>query len=62
MVHGLSPSVACGIKPVSPALAGRFFTSEPPGKLPNLDFLNLEMYYLFKKKNNIFQVNEFKVS
>ena len=22
-----------GIKPVSPALAGRFFTTEPPGKL-----------------------------
>ena len=23
-----------GIKPVSPALAGRFFTTEPPGKWP----------------------------
>ena len=23
-----------GIKPISPALAGRFFTTEPPGKLP----------------------------
>ena len=26
-----------GIKPVSPALAGGFFTTEPPGK-PSLDF------------------------
>ena len=25
-----------GIKPISPALAGRFFTTEPPGKLPEL--------------------------
>ena len=25
-----------GIKPASPALAGRFFTSEPPGKLPDI--------------------------
>ena len=24
------------IKPTSPALAGRFFTTEPPGKLPEL--------------------------
>jgi len=24
-----------GIKPVSPALAGRFFTTEPPGKHPH---------------------------
>ena len=28
-----------GIKPVSPALAGRFFTTEPPGK-PKSDFKN----------------------
>ena len=31
-----------GIKPVSPALAGRFFTTEPPGKpiTPDLNKLN----------------------
>ena len=40
MVHGLSFSSACvnlpgpGTEPVSPALAGGFFTVEPPGKLP----------------------------
>ena len=28
-----------GIKPVSPALAGRFFTAEPPGK-PIISYLN----------------------
>ena len=28
-----------GIKPVSPALTGRFFTTEPPGK-PNRDILD----------------------
>ena len=28
-----------GIKPASPALAGRFFTTDPPGK-PGLEVLN----------------------
>ena len=38
VAHGLNCSVACGtfpesgIGPVSPVLAGRFFTTEPPGK------------------------------
>ena len=37
VAHRLSCSAACGssgsgIEPVSPALAGRFFTAEPPGK------------------------------
>ena len=39
MTHGLSCSRACGIfldqagnEPVSPTLAGRFFTTEPPGR------------------------------
>ena len=38
MVHGLSCPTARGglpgpgIKPVSPTVAGRFFTTEPPGK------------------------------
>ena len=39
VVHGLSRSAACGIfldqifiEPVSPALAGRFFSTGPPGK------------------------------
>ena len=31
-----------GVKPVSPALAGGFFTTEPPGKL-SLESLNLKM-------------------
>ena len=32
VVHGLSCFKGCGIEPVSPALAGRFLTTEPPGK------------------------------
>ena len=38
VVQGLSCSEACGnllrsgIEPVSPVLAGKFFTTEPPGK------------------------------
>ena len=41
VVHGLSCSAACGdlpgsgIGPVCPALLGRFFTTELPGKLPD---------------------------
>ena len=44
VAHGLSCSVACGIfldqgsNPVSPALAGRFFTTRPPGKLSEVKF------------------------
>ena len=38
----VSCSMACGIlpwiKPVSPALAGGFFTTEPPGKPPERNF------------------------
>ena len=48
MAHGLSGSSACGVfldqgwmEPVSPALAGGFFTTEPPGKLPSLQFSNV---------------------
>ena len=32
VVHGLSCFKGYGIKPVSPELAGRFSTTEPPGK------------------------------
>ena len=31
LLQGISPNP--GIEPASPALAGRFFTAEPPGKL-----------------------------
>ena len=44
VAHGPSCPAACGIfpglKPVSPALAGRFSTTAPPGK-PILHFLNV---------------------
>ena len=32
MLHGMWDPPGSGIKPVPPALAGRFFTTEPPGK------------------------------
>ena len=32
VAHGLSCFKGCGIEPVSPELAGRFSTTEPPGK------------------------------
>ena len=39
-----------GIKPVSPALAGKFFTTEPPGKAINLltfaKYIGLKLYLL----------------
>ena len=38
-VHGLSCSATCGIFPdqgSSPALAGGFFTTEPPGRSPDV--------------------------
>ena len=45
-----------GIKPVSPALAGRFFTTEPPEKLLN----NLFKWKIFKclGENNIMHPQE----
>ena len=53
VVCGLRCSVACGnlpglgIKPMSPALAGRFFTTEPPGgpKTVHLDAAHLLSQY-----------------
>ena len=31
-----------GIEPMFPALAGGFFTTEPPGKPPELTFINYQ--------------------
>ena len=39
-----------GIKRVSPALAGAFFTSEPPGKPVNTSYMS---YLLFRFKDGI---------
>ena len=58
VVHGLSCSVVCGIglpqsgiKPVSPALAGRFFTTKPLGK-PSLTILKNCFHVLIYKSDN----------
>ena len=37
-----------GLEPVSPALAGRFSTTAPPGKPP--DFFTITMSYLYNQK------------
>ena len=53
VAHGLSCSTACGIfpgrglEPVSPALAGGFLTTAPPGKS------NIVEYYPALKKSEI---------
>ena len=39
LLHGMWTLPGSGIEPVSPALAGRFFTTEPPGKPPETSFL-----------------------
>ena len=36
-----------GLEPVSPALAGAFLTTVPPGKPDNLWFLKLIFFYIF---------------
>ena len=36
-----------GVEPVSPTLAGQFFTTEPPGKL------HIDSTFLFKQKSKV---------
>ena len=40
-----NPGIELG-HPVSPALAGRFFTTEPSGKPPNFILINLKMAFM----------------
>ena len=44
-----------GIEPTSPALAGRFFTTEPPGKPSNtvLELSILSSLYFYKPKTSL---------
>ena len=48
LLHGMGDVSRPGIEPVFPALAGRFFTTEPPGKplFKSLVNQNLEMLSL----------------
>ena len=57
VVHGLSCSLAPsrdllrpGIEPVSPALAGRFFTTEPPGKSFTISSLKHFLHLVLKTR------------
>ena len=47
LLHGMWAFPGPGIEPVSPALAGRFFTTEPPGKPRNP--LSFELFFLFRE-------------
>ena len=49
-----------GVKPVSPALAGGFFTTEPPGKV-SLESLNLKMTLKKIKNSQKSAITVFKV-
>ena len=40
LLHGMWDLPRPGLEPVSPALAGRFSTTEPPGKPPQAFFKN----------------------
>ena len=65
MVHGVSCSAVWdlpgpGLEPVSPALAGGFLTTAPPGKPQDLTFYSIlfptshSTFLLKKKKKNIY--------
>ena len=43
LLHGMWDLPGPGLEPVSPALAGGFLTTAPPGKLPKL-FYNLQTF------------------
>ena len=42
MLHGMWDLPGSGIEPMSPALAGGFFTTEPPGK-PYISFTEAQL-------------------
>ena len=48
LLHGMWNLPRPGLKPVSPALAGRFFTTEPPRK-PDYLLLRVDSLRLVKK-------------
>ena len=41
-----------GVKPASPAMAGRFFTTEPPRKPNGRDNSHYNCFYMFPKETN----------
>ena len=48
MVHGMWDLPGSGIEPVLPALSGRFFMTEPPGK-PTMFFFFLSTFNIVMK-------------
>ena len=47
LLHGMWDPPRPGLKPMSPAPAGRFSTTEPPGKPPSVLLTSICMEYLF---------------
>ena len=45
-----------GLEPVSPALAGRFSTTAPPGK-PSIPFIHSEAFHLIGRRNSLNKPN-----
>ena len=45
LLHGMWDLLGPGIKPVFPALAGRFLTTAPPGKSLPVPFKNAEFFW-----------------
>ena len=44
LLQGMWDLPRSGMKPISPALPGRYFTTEPEGKCPPLFFLNICLF------------------
>lgn len=60
MTTGMWDLPRSGIQPCVPALAGRFFTTEPPGKPPEMQFLKSQInYFLICSFVHYFLVDKF---
>ena len=55
LLHGMQDLPRSGIKPISHSLAGRFFTTEPPGKPRSVFYWNMKL--LFPCKNLLKSLN-----
>ena len=60
VVHELSCSVPCGIKPMYPGLASGFLTTAPPGKSLEYSFVILfgNSEVMLKKNGNLYEFLE----
>ena len=59
LLHGMWDLPRPGLEPVSPALAGRFSTTAPPGKPHLLSFLIIWFFYVGKAKKLFISLLDF---